>query len=234
MLPKMMRIKKIIRENSEVNSYILDAKLHAAPGQFVMVWLPGVDEKPMSVMSDSPLSLSISCVGKFSRKMHALKAGDEIGIRGPFGNGFMLLGKEIGLVGGGCGSTPLRFLAREAKRRKIKFTSIVGARSSRFLMKLPNAIITTDDGSAGAKGFVTDALETLISRGKKFDCVYTCGPERMIARVVEICRKKKIPCQASLERMMKCGIGICGSCALDGFRVCADGPVFSGEEISRM
>ena len=93
--------------------------------------------------------------------------------------------------------------------------------------------VTTDDGSEGAKGFATDGARHLLEKGG-YDGIYTCGPERMIVGVLEAARTFQVPIQASLERHMKCGIGICDSCAIDGKHVCVDGPVFSGEELMGM
>jgi len=93
----------------------------------------------------------------------------------------------------------------------------------------------TDDGSFGHKGFCTECLlETLSSQ--KIDMVYCCGPEVMMKKVLDICREKGIPAEMSLERYMKCGFGVCGSCCLEGtgWRVCRDGPVFTSEQLSKV
>ena len=144
-------------------------------------------------------------------------------------------GEEICVVSGGCGAAPVIFLAEEAKKKGLGVTAIVGARNKESLLfldrfkKCGEVLVATDDGSEGHKGFVTEVLEKEI---KKFDQVYTCGPEIMMKGVLDICEKNKVPMQASLERYMKCGIGVCGSCMVDGLRVCADGPVFDGKVIS--
>ena len=88
--------------------------------------------------------------------------------------------------------------------------------------------ITTDDGSRGRKGTVMVEVEELIEKG--FDCVYACGPEKMMEALAKLCKKQDVPCQVSVERYMKCGVGVCGSCAIDGKLTCVDGPVFTGEE----
>jgi dihydroorotate dehydrogenase electron transfer subunit len=89
----------------------------------------------------------------------------------------------------------------------------------------------TDDGSAGMKGFAHQKLEELL-KTEKFRMVYACGPEIMLKNVLGVCARKKIPCQLSLERYMKCGIGVCGSCMLGEYRVCKEGPVFTGRQIA--
>jgi dihydroorotate dehydrogenase electron transfer subunit len=109
---------------------------------------------------------------------------------------------------------------------------VLGARTAALLLfraqaeAQANALwITTDDGSAGHRGTVTDVLDKAVA-----DCtaVYTCGPEVMMKKVVDWCTHRNLPVQASLERYMKCGIGICDACAIDGRNICQDGPVFSG------
>ena len=192
-----------------------------------MVWLPGLSEKPMSIANDDPFALSIAAVGPWSRAAHRLKAGGYMWVRGPYGNSYRLKGKKVVIVGGGCGMAPLRFLCQRAKRAGVEATVIMGARKKGLLMRLPKCkhFITTNDGSAGRKGLVTDVLKTLLEKGK-YSCVYTCGPEKMMKAVVDICNKYKTPYQVSIERYMKCGFGVCGQCAIDGKLVCLDGTVF--------
>src|SRR3989338_3144200 len=170
-----------------------------------------------------------------------MKKGSLLGIRGPYGNGFKIEGKNILLVGGGCGCGPLAFLADEAVKRKIKVNFIMGARSGINLLfldrmkKIANTIAVTDDGSFGFKGFATSAMEEFL-KNKKIDKVFSCGPEMMMKRVAEICERNKIECELSLERYMKCGFGVCGQCCLDptGWRVCKERPVFSMEQVKQI
>mgnify|MGYP001573243476 FL=1 len=95
-------------------------------------------------------------------------------------------------------------------------------------------IVTTDDGSYGRKGFTTDILGEVLSKNKKIKIVYTCGREIMMKRVFEICKKHKRECEASLERMMKCGFGICGACMINDRIVCMDGPIFNSKQLSKL
>ena len=104
-------------------------------------------------------------------------------------------------------------------------------------------IITTDDGSCGKKGYTTDVLEELLSeKRKKFAkskffpnlTVYTCGPEMMMKRVFEICSEYKVECEASLERYMACGFGVCGKCMINDKIVCIDGPIFNSKELMKL
>lgn len=233
MLPHRMRISRVVQENAQVKTFVFEHRMIAEPGQFVMAWLPGMDEKPMSVANDNPFALSIAAVGPWSNAAHKLKAGDCMWVRGPYGNAYTLRGKKIILVGGGYGIAPLRFLYTRAKERGIHATVVMGARKKDLLMLLPNCekVVTTDDGSAGMKGRVTDALEILLKKGK-YDCVYTCGPERMMKAVSDLCVKYRTRYQVSIERYMKCGFGICGQCAIDGKLACYDGTIF--EDVSGM
>jgi dihydroorotate dehydrogenase electron transfer subunit len=90
--------------------------------------------------------------------------------------------------------------------------------------------LATDDGSEGFHGFVSDLAGDLLSKGD-YDQILTCGPEAMMKKVIELGREHNIKTQVSMERFMRCGIGVCGSCAFDGLRICADGPVFDGEDV---
>ncbi len=228
-------ISRIITENSKVRTFELACDISASPGQFVMVWLPQVDEKPFCVVSPSPLTISIAKVGAFTTKIWELKEGDKVAFRGPYGKGFSPKGKEILLVGGGYGAAPLYFLASQAKAKGIKVNVVLGARTADELLfeekfaKLGcNVVIATNDGSKGLQGFSTIAAFGVMDK-TKIDAVYSCGPEKMMQAIAKECQKRKIPCQLSLERFCKCGFGICGSCTINGYRVCQDGPVFEGE-----
>jgi dihydroorotate dehydrogenase electron transfer subunit len=117
-----------------------------------------------------------------------------------------------------------------------KVVTAVGAKTADELLFVERANacgevhIATDDGSRGSQGFVPPLADKLLER-LSFDQVLTCGPEKMMKAVVDVAAKRDVPVQASLERYMKCGIGICDACALDDKLVCADGPVFTGEEL---
>lgn len=227
-------VKEVERENSIVKTLTFDISMpDAAPGQFVMAWIPGADEeKPFSLAGSRPLKLSVGARGPFSREFCSLKVGSKAWIRGPYGRGFELKGKNILLVGGGYGFAPLRYLALEAKRRKISATAVCGARMKPLLMKRAacKTIFTTDDGSAGIKGNVLAGME-MVFKSERFDFVYTCGPERMMGAVARLAKKHGAECQLLTERYMKCGIGICGHCCMGEKIVCFDGPMFYFEEL---
>jgi dihydroorotate dehydrogenase electron transfer subunit len=236
--PEVLEIKSVVNENKNVKTFFFDKKIKNEPGQFLMVWVPRLDEKPFAVSFENPLGITVEKVGPFTEKLFIMKKGDKLGIRGPYGNGFKLKGKKICLVSGGCGVIPLALLSEKFK--KVKITAIIGAGTKDdlfFIGRLKKCcskvIVTTDDGSYGIKGFTTDVLKDLL-KNEKFDCVYTCGPEVMMKKVFEICEKNKIECQASLERYMKCGFGLCGQCCIDGMRVCKEGPVLSSKKLRKL
>ncbi len=233
--PIMLEIGKVIDEAKDIKSFVFEHKMSAKPGQFVMLWIPRVDEKPFGVsyQDKNKFAVTVSKVGPFTEKLHKMKEGDIVGIRGPYGNQFSLRGKEIVLVAGGYGVAPLALLADNAIKNKIKYNFIIGAKSKQYLLfrrRFKNLLFSTDDGSYGHKGFATDLLEKIL-KTKRVDCVYTCGPELMMKRVVELCDNYAVDCEISLERYIKCGFGICGQCTVDplGIRVCEEGPVFSKE-----
>lgn len=227
------RITRTAPAGSRGISIELDLRIRAQPGQFVMVWLPRVDEKPFSLVSDDPISLAIVRVGPFTERMQRVRPGETLFLRGPLGNGFSLAGERPLLIGGGCGAAPLAFLAKRLREEGCPVTVVLGARTGaelllaeRFAALGARLIVSTDDGSLGERGLVTDVASRLLI-GESYDHVYACGPARMLERVGELCRARGIPAQVSLEAYMRCGIGICGSCDCGGARlVCRDGPVF--------
>ncbi len=242
--PLTVPISKVIDEAEGIKSIILPLKLGAKPGQFAMIWLPGVDAKPcgISYQDEKSFGITVSAVGEWSNKVCNLKQGDLLGVMGPYGTHFNLEGKKIILVGGGYGAASLMLLAEQAVKQGIDTAIVIGARSSSYLIyrervkKLGlKAIFTTDDGSYGEKGYNTAVLERLLKQ-ENIDKVFACGPELMEKKVAEICIENKIKCELSIERYMKCGFGICGACCVDnsGKRVCVEGTVFTAEEALSM
>lgn len=229
-------IRKKTKENSRVTTFVLDTSVSALPGQYVMVWIPGVNEKPFGVVRPDPLTLSIADVGPFTDALTALGVGEKLSFRGPYGSAYRLRGTRHLLVGGGYGVVPLYFLAySQPPSIRQQMVMVMGARTAGELL-FPEAFtglgvrteIATDDGSEGFHGYSTDrALEVLTT--EDFDSVYTCGPEIMMRKIVDYCLPKDIPVQVSLERHFKCGgMGLCGACSYHGHLVCTEGPVFDG------
>jgi dihydroorotate dehydrogenase electron transfer subunit len=225
------RIVKTVEENEKTVSFILDISMDAAPGQFAMLWLPGLDEKPFSIAAAAPLMFTISRVGPFSDALHALRAGDTLWIRGPFGRGWSAAAQATLLVGGGYGAAPLAFLASVLLARGATVEAAVGARRAadllfeqRFAAMGVPVHAATEDGSSGARGRVTDVVAPLLASGR-FRRLCACGPEGMLESLHGLCVRAGVPAELSYEAYMRCGVGLCGSCEHDGRLVCMDGPV---------
>jgi len=244
--PEAMRVRRLVeveREAEGVKTLRFRDGLcsRASPGQYVMVWIPGVDEVPMSLSAigrDGASSVTVRSVGEATEALCSLMAGDRIGIRGPFGNGFTIVGAAPLLVGGGTGVASLKPLAEALLGRGIEPTLVLGARSSSQLLfrdrwerLLGDGFIpATDDGSCGFRGLASECAARLLEE-RGFDVVYMCGPESMMSSIFDAAEERGIPVQASLERYIKCAVGLCGSCALGPYRVCRDGPVFTSEQL---
>jgi len=231
----------IKRETPRVKTFTLDISVQAKPGQYVMLWMPGVNEKPFGVVTNNPLRLSIASVGPFTQKVHRLSVGDKMTFRGPYGSAFRIQGKHPLLVGGGYGVVPLYLLAQSYPPSVRKNISIViGARIksdlafvSKFKTLGCHVFVSTDDGSAGYRGVSTDVAAKFLDK-QNIDSVYACGPEPMMKKISHMAREARILCQVSVERHFKCGgMGLCGSCSLNGKLVCVDGPVFPGSVLLR-
>ena len=256
--PHICTIERVVDETPTVRTlYFHDEVLaNVKPGQFTMVWIPGVNELPMSVMTspDFPeAGFTVRKRGESSTALYNLKIGDKIGVRGPYGNSFatenirVLTDAKVLLIGGGTGLVPLMryldFLVNPAING-ASVTLLMGSKTkdevffeekAKELIGLNTkltVIPVTEDGSYGEKGYVTDVLEKLLEENT-YDAIYTCGPELMMYKVVKLANKKGIFVQASLERMMKCGVGICGSCCVNEDLVCRDGTVFDGQNLAK-
>jgi dihydroorotate dehydrogenase electron transfer subunit len=238
---KPVKIRKIIKENYRIKTFVLDEEINSVPGQFVMLWLPRLGEKPMCVVDFSPLTFTIAKVGPFTKAIHSLKRGDTIWYRGPYGKGFKLKSKDVLLVGGGYGVAALYGLARQAKKKGLKATFIIGGKGKKDIIyenKLKKlgikTIVSTEDGSSGCKGLVTEVVGEILKSGSK-QTVYSAGPEKMMVALGKITDQFKVPCQLSIERFMKCGgLYLCGHCELSGLLVCVDGPVFDWKLIKKL
>ncbi len=241
MQPINARIIDIKDETPSIRTLFFDVTLeNALPGQFVMVWIRGVDEIPMALSYTN--AITVQKVGDATSQLFELEIGDSVGIRGPFGNGFSIPKKRDGIliIAGGVGAAPLAPLAEFAVKKGAEVTTILGARTcSELLFKKRFSAegdihITTDDGSAHRCGFVTDVLEELNTGC--FDMIYTCGPEIMMSCIFDLLESKGCleNAEFSMHRYFKCAIGVCGACCMDdqGWRVCRDGPVFGGMQLT--
>ncbi len=245
--PTIVTVEKIVDETPTVRTLVFsdDVMPNVLPGQFAMVWIPGVNELPMSVMiskESGKAAFTVRKHGPSSTGLFNVGVGGQIGIRGPYGNSFDVKEGKLLLVGGGTGLVPMMRLLTFVKPTD-DVTVLMGAKSRDevFFEDLANdllknnshsVIVSTDDGSYGEKGFVTDVVEKLVDK-TRFDAVYVCGPEIMMYKTVQSAHSRNIFVQASLERMMKCGVGICGSCCVGEDLACKDGTVFDGEHLSK-
>jgi len=241
----LYHLKEKRRETSKVNTLIFGQAIEGAnPGQFVMVWLPGVGEKPYCVADKDPFTITVAIAGDFSKVLHGLAVGERIWVRGPYGQGYALGGKKHLMVGGGYGAAPLLFLAKQAVIQGQAILACLGARSAEDLLLVEafkeagcETKVATEDGSRGMKGLVTQAATDAMEEFRP-DTMYACGPLPMLSALALICKEKGIPAQLSYEALMRCGMGLCGSCELEeqaraaagipsGWLTCKDGPVFN-------
>lgn len=240
---RVVRIAEVRAEAGEMRSLNFRDKLcsQAMPGQYVMVWDPRVEEVPMSLSAigrGGVSSVLVRPVGESTRALCGLEKGAKVGLRGPFGNGYTIQGSSPFLVAGGTGAASLMPLAEEMVARGMRPTFLLGARSDDQLVykgrleKLlgNDLLLATDDGSCGFKGLASDYASKIMNI-RELDVVYTCGPELMMAAVFREADERGILVQASLERYIKCAVGLCGSCAIGPYRVCKDGPVFFSEQL---
>jgi dihydroorotate dehydrogenase electron transfer subunit len=217
------------------------------PGQFAMLrawsgWDPLLP-RAFSLYGTEPadtVEILLKRVGPGTERLGSLRRGDEITVHGPLGRPFVPdpTAKSHLLVGGGIGIVPLLPVAKALSSRRTRL--LYGGRSASDLVAAPHfrpfceVSLASDDGSAGARGFVTDLLlESL--RAEPSSAVYACGPEPMLRRVAQICREARVPGQLCLEAPMACGYGACLGCVVatkDGYRrVCRDGPIFRESEV---
>jgi len=233
----------------------------ACPGQFLHIRTAEHKEpllrRPMSIhgysSADSRIEILYQVVGRGTEILKRKKRGTSIDLIGPLGSGFKITSNAFcQLVGGGMGSAPLKSLAEELKKRDNSLKILIGAANSDLLPpvsdlesllgKEDELLISTDDGSRGHHGFVTDLLCVSDSLKHRENFIFACGPEVMLKKTADFAEDQGISCQVSLERRMACGSGVCLSCVLgieddehdEGnclARVCTEGPVFDSQEV---
>ncbi len=223
-------------------------------GQFLEVAVPGDASQILRV----PLSFShadaktgsveivYALVGDATRRLSHMVAGDATTVVGPCGNPWRMRPGQLraALVSGGVGVTPIVACAEMLADAGVPFDAVVGATDASRLwgadelhaLGASEVVLTTDDGSAGLRGLTTDGLQELLAR-HAYDEVYACGPEPMMAAVAHLAHDAHVGCQVSMERMMSCGFGACGTCnvalAAGGYAsACKDGAVFDAEEVA--
>lgn len=217
-----------------------------APGQFAEI---RVDDSPKTFLR-RPISVNyvdrekneiwflIQLVGEGTRHLSNAKKGDVINVVFPLGNGFSMPiepRQKTLLVGGGVGTAPMLYLGEQLKQKGFEPTFLLGARSAKDLLQLEDfekygkVYTTTEDGSHGEKGYVT---QHSILTNEQFDMIYTCGPKPMMVSVAKYAKSNHIECEASLENHMACGVGAC-LCCVENLKeegnvcVCKEGPVFN-------
>ena len=224
-------VTREINENCDFKIIRTNKHICAEPGQFVFAWIPGVGEKPFSVMDDSPLTLGILERGEFTRKINSLKKRDFFYFRGPYGQSLKVPDlSSVVLVGGGCGIAGLYFLAKKFSK-KARVISLLAAKDKEHIPfikefeKYSEVRITTENGSLGRKGLVTNLFEN--SSLKQESYFFNCGPKAMVEAVLPLELKVSAPeiIYSSIDYITRCGVGICGSCADEkGKRTCVEGP----------
>ena len=239
-LTQIVPLEDVVVEDPKTKTYRFRADMHPRPGQFLMLWIPRADEVPMAYSYlENPMGVTVREYGDATRALAAeSKRGYRVGVRGPFGNSFAVEGRRALAVAGGVGIASVIAAIEAYADAGIAIETAFGARTKQELTFLDRAKacgpvhVATDDGSAGYRGLVTDVAAKLLHDGT-FDMVLTCGPEVMMKKVVDTANAAGVHVQASLERYMKCGIGICDACVLDDRLVCTDGPIFWGDELAK-
>ena len=261
MVPKPYVVTRVQRETPDIYTFQMEPKdgpgMSFAPGQFNMLYVFGVGEVPISICgapSDTArLTHTVRAVGPGTRAMCALKRGDTMGVRGPFGVGWpteVAHGKDLIMMAGGVGLPPLRSLICYALSNRDLFHNVAviyGARTptdmvfkheiERWRSRLDLQVaVTVDSGIPGWRGHV--GVVTTLVPWAEFDPANTvaaiCGPEIMMRFFVMELAKRGVPPEriyVSMERNMQCGVGLCGHCQLGPNFICKDGPVFRFDEI---
>ena len=246
--PEIVEITDIIKETPTIKTFKFDWDFNRFgkpnPGEFVMVW-NFENEKPMSIsqINDNELAITVKNIGEFTSNLHELEAGDAIGVRGSYGHGFEGDLKEgnVILIGGGVGMAPINSLANSFNSN-VNVSVITAAQTKDEVLFFDlnsksnvDVYPCTDDGSLGFEGFATDCLSDLI-KSSTYDYGFVCGPEVMMKGIFNILEASSIPAQYSLERYMKCALGLCGQCCVDkkGWRICVEGPVFKNKQIKQI
>lgn len=219
------------------------------PGQFAEVLVSNSTttylRRPFSIYDTHPetneLSLLIKKVGDGTIALSKLKKDDTLNLVYPLGNTFsMPSGEKALLVGGGVGIAPMLLLAKVLKEKGFKPDVLIGGRTVNDILEpekytpYGEVFITTDDGSAGEKGMVTQH-SVFLEKIKEYSAIYACGPDPMMKAVARVAATNNIPCEISLENTMACGIGACLCCVVetvDGNKTtCIDGPVFDTRKL---
>jgi len=232
-------VTETVRETPSTVTLRFPFEAEIGPGQFVMVWLPGDDELPMSVSyTEGPSKgVTIKAMGATTRRVQSIREGQPIGVRGPYGNRFDRSVRRLLVVAGGSGAAVLAPAAEQVRAHGGSVSVALGATvrdellfRDRFHRMGARVEVATDDGSEGTPGFVTGVAARLLEEAA-FDQIWTCGPEVMMQKVAALGTARQLPVVLAVERLMKCAIGLCDACAIGPYHVCIDGPVFPAERL---
>lgn len=237
-----IKISQIIEEANDIKSFVFEHDLGAKPGQFIMLTDFEGGEKPFSIAdcTDKNFMLTIKQIGEFTTRLFQKKVGDYVSVRGPFGSSFFIFKGNVLLVGGGYGTPPLYFLAKELLKNGAELTVVNGARSKEDLVfcdKFREIGVEYQNisqlGSLGRAGTSVDLAKEAIEN-QKFDFVYAAGPEMMMKALQPYLQNLEY--EFLFERYMKCAIGICGNCTIDpiGIRLCVEGPVLPKKLVEQL
>ncbi len=235
--PTIVKIEKIIDEGLNYKTFVFNYPLTALPGQYVMLWLPGVDLKPFSVAWQTPEQFALTVLkrGNFTTKLFDLKVGAKLGFTGPHGSFYHLeKPKKILLIGGGCGTPSVTCLAQAAREKKISVDFVLAAPSREqiifedWLTGLGVKVYHRFQSAQSQYPHAWDLIRNLFDKNK-YQAIYACGPEQLLKKIVDFSLNQNIFCQISMERYMKCAIGVCGKCCVDplGLCLCQTGPVIN-------
>jgi len=229
----------------------------ARPGQFVSVAVKGEGtllRRPFSIYSVSrhgpwagTIEIVFDVVGPGTRYLSKLAKHESVDIVGPLGRSFPMPQQAVDclLVGGGYGAAALLFLAQRLQQSSLRVSIVLGAATQNRLFNIIEAkrlsassAFTTEDGSFGTHGRVTDVLERMLAGGT-VGVIYACGPMPMLAAVTAVAREHRVAVQVAVEEAMACGVGVCMTCVLPvrrdrrtvNLRACVEGPVFNGKSI---
>lgn len=256
MIVKKQNEKLHVVDNKTINKefFILELKAknglpELLPGQFAEVLVINSPStflrRPLSIhdvdYKSNTIKFLIQIVGDGTFKLSNLKPGEELDVIYPLGNSYSIPEtSNILLIGGGCGVAPLLYLAKIMASKSLKPKILIGGRNKEYLLdieeyyKYGDVFITTEDGSAGEKGFVIHH-SILWDDNHNFEKIYTCGPEPMMQAIAKYAKKRNMDCEVSLENLMACGFGACLCCVVDTVRgnvcTCTEGPVFNINEL---
>ena len=222
------------------------------PGQFLMIRVGSGKEhvlrRPISIAAVTKESMTIilRVVGQGTKWLSERCIGDSLDVLGPLGRGFPRPEKDarVLIIGGGLGVPPLYFLGEALQAETDNVDIVLGFRTKEHCIltgefsRLGHLVITTDDGSLGINGNVIDAVVSLRNSGRRWDYVYSCGPQGMLSRVKQHFSSQDVKGYVSLEEHMACGVGACHGCACPSEdhsvtrRICVSGPGFAWDEVS--